>query len=112
MVSPSGDFTVFPSVDARNKNSRNYGIVMLHLAKTSGEAFPPVRTGAGDVQKWAVGWMPEEDIVVLYSSDIGTLAYKVEDAGLVRIAELSDEIHSRANELYATKYNRAAPSLN
>ena len=96
----------------RNKQSRNYGIVMLHLAKKSGEELLPVRTGAGDVQKWAVGWMPEEDIVVLYSSDIGTLAYTVDDTGLVRIAELSDDVHGRAAELYASKYNRAAPSLN
>lgn len=110
VVSPSGSYSVSASVDTKNRQSRNYAIVMLHLVGESGEEFLPVRTGAGDAQKWALGWMPTQDVVVLYSSDIGTLAYEIEDTGLVRIDKLSDDIRRRADELYSTKYDRVPPS--
>ena len=59
--------------------------------------------------KWAEGWMSDEDVVVLWSSDIGTTAYAVKGQELLRQDEVSNEIRTRARELYKSKYGVEPP---
>ena len=69
-------------------------------------------TGASDAMKWAVGWTPTEDVVVLYSSDIGTIAYDIENGQLVKIQRIDPEIRNHAERLYENKYGCCRPRAN
>ena len=98
-VSPSGDYGIYATV-----NGPSDTLVTLHLVDASGKELYATSTGVSDAMKWAEGWMPKDDVVVLWSSDIGTSAYVVDAAVLVRLSEISDEIRIRARELYESKY--------
>ncbi|MEM7432930.1 MAG: hypothetical protein AAF351_13490 [Pseudomonadota bacterium] len=80
-------------------------IVNLHLLDSSGAELSVTRSGASDVMKWAVGWLPDKDVVVVWSSDIGVLAYSVESDQLVIVEQIDGAILARAHELYDSKYH-------
>ena len=54
--------------------------------------------------KWALGWVKDKDIVVLYSSDIGTYAYAVEDGTRLVEIDTDDTIIQRGDELKKQEY--------
>ncbi|MDX2412598.1 MAG: hypothetical protein QNK34_11635 [Woeseiaceae bacterium] len=82
------------------------GLVSVHLANAEGVEKHAVQSSASDAIKWALGWMSDEDVVVLQSSDIGTTAYDIVDNRLVpRVDAFKiEEIQARAEELYAERY--------
>lgn len=108
--SPSGYYGISASVEVSDTRNPDYGIVMLHLEHTYGKEASFMRTGASTFQEWSLGWMPKEDIVVLCSSDIGTIAYQVMNRRLVPLPEITPEIQGRSNELCLEEYGVAAPS--
>ena len=81
-------------------------MVSVHLADAEGVEIYAVQSSASDAIKWALGWMSDQDIVVLQSSDIGTTAYDVIDNRLEpRVDAFKNvEIQARADELYAERY--------
>ena len=100
--SPSGDFGIFATVDSDL-------LVNIHLTDELNEEVFQLNTRASDVMKWAVGWMPGMDVVVLYSSDIGIQAYVASENQLVEVRFLDLELESHARDLYREKYGEAAP---
>jgi hypothetical protein len=55
--------------------------------------------------KWAVGWMPDHDVVILYSSDLGSRAYRIESGRFVEVEAISKEQRDQARKLYEDKYD-------
>lgn len=98
--SPSGNFGYTPSFSED-------GIVYLDLFDGSNEHIHAVRTGASVHQKWASGWHIDQDIVILYSSDIGTRAYSIKDDKLVELRSMTPDIESQATALYKQRYGSA-----
>ena len=82
-----------------------YRCLKLVLMDQAGNTLSTIQTGASHYQKWAVGWMETGAIVVLQSSDIGTLAYSIESNGFNQTS-LTLEIEARAAELNRLKYER------
>jgi hypothetical protein len=62
------------------------------------------QTDASDVQKWALTWAPPS-VLVLYSSDVGTMSYDIKDGTLVeRQATAEEKVLGRS--AYEAKYKR------
>ncbi len=58
----------------------NYHCVLLTLYNNSSKKkIDSVKTGATNDEKWAVGWYPGRDTIILNSSDIGVYAYCLSD---------------------------------
>ncbi len=103
--SPSGRYMVFAKVNRTNLNKIDYAYVIIHLTDAMGNEIQNYRTQAVDGRKWALGWMGNEDIVILQSStDVGSMAFRIENETLVKIATMSDEMIARAWALRVQKY--------
>ena len=105
VISPSGKYAISARVNRTDKNHPDYTHVVIHLTNAAETELLDVhRSRAGDVMKWAPGWMPNEDIVILQSSDVGSMAFRIENDSLVEITPISDEMSARAEILKAKKY--------
>ena len=102
--SPSGAYSVFATVNRTDKNLPDYAYVVLHLNDASGHELEVYRSRAGDANKWALGWMEGEDVVILQSYDVGSMAFQIENNVLMEIPTLSDEMIARAVALKVQKY--------
>jgi len=87
----------------------DYGIVRLHLVEKTEIEVSINRSGASTFQKWSLVWTPQEEVVVLYSSDVGAIGYKVANGQLVELIELTLDIRYRVDELYFVEYGKNAP---
>ena len=103
--SSSGDFTVAAIPRANKSDRTSWGCIRLVLMNGSGRTISAVQTDVSDFQKWAVGWMEDEDIVVIQSSDVGTQAFKASTNGLEQIST-TPEMKLRALQLKSLKYGR------
>lgn len=104
VMSPSGKHSVFATVNRTDQNRPDYAYVVIHLADTTSNELHVYRSRAGNANKWALGWMPNEDIVILQSSDVGSMAFQIENDSLVEISPISGEMAIRAEILKAEKY--------
>ncbi len=105
VASPSGAFVVAAIPNEDTTDPAKHLCLRLVLMTPTGATLSALQTGASDVQKWAVGWMETGDVVVLQSSDIGTLAFTVVSNQLDQVA-LTPPIEARAAQLKQSKYGR------
>jgi hypothetical protein len=100
--SPSGEYSIFATIE-------EVSLIKLHLTNKEGVELDTVYSGASDAMKWALGWMPSENVVVLQSSDIGTRAYDIVDNRLVAKSEAFENkrIQARAKILKSQKYGNS-----
>ena len=75
----------------------------LNIIDIHGKMLSQVQTGASAKMKWSIGWMKNQDIVVLYSTDIEIYAYKIENNTLKNIKATSVMI-SRGTQLKNLEY--------
>jgi hypothetical protein len=105
--SPSGQYGVFATVNLTDPDAADYRGVIVHLLDAEGRELASIDTNASNVHKWALGWMPDADIVVLMSADIGTRVYRVLGTGWEEVARTA-AIEARACELYEARYERVS----
>jgi hypothetical protein len=103
VASPSGDLIVAAIPSENKSDPKKYQCIRLILQSRDGGTLTAVQTSVSNGQKWAVGWMEKGDIIVLYSSDIGTQAYGVASNALNLVA-LTPDIEERAKQLKKAKY--------
>jgi hypothetical protein len=85
LISPSGNYQSTVEVAGKEAGTRrNCVSIIINDLRTNRQMR--FQTGAADTQKWAIGWSPE-DVLVLYSSDIGTYAYEVHGNAIVEKAK-------------------------
>ncbi|WP_133257081.1 hypothetical protein [Hymenobacter edaphi] len=109
--SPSGAYAVVAKVNRMHKERDDYADVKLLLLNREKQVIDSVNSKAGDASKWAAGWMPNGDTVVLYSADIGSKAWSIKDNHLREINLYADTlkcrvIMKRANALKIEKYSQ------
>ena len=102
--SSSGNYQVIVTTNRDKTDETKYLCLQLHLADAGGRELHVLQTGASNTMKWALGWMPEKDVVVLYSSDIGTTAYELTPEGRLRQVNATDQIVVRGKQLNGQKY--------
>ncbi len=78
------------------------GLVFLDISESQSAKAITIETTASDYQKWAAGWFPNSNIVLLYSSDIGTYGWQHKNSWVP--IELTWEMEKFAEKLYKTEY--------
>ena len=107
LSSPNGSLALTPSVNHSQNDPTKYLCVAFAITDSTGTRVHYVQSGASDTSKWAIGWY-DEATVVLYSSDIGTYAWKLnEDQTISEIPHpLPTELKACGDRLKAAKYDR------
>lgn len=103
--SPDGDYVVAAIPNDSKSDPTKYRCIRLILENRNGNVLSALQTSVSDGQKWAVGWMETENVIVLQSGDIGTQAYTIESNELNHI-EITPAIEIRAAELKKAKYGK------
>lgn len=102
LASPSGAFSVTTEISGDEAGPTRRLCVRLKIIDASAKSEIAFQTGASDMQKWAVAWSPSNSLV-LYSSDIGTLAYDIKGAHIVERAPDATE-QEVGRQAYEKKY--------
>ncbi len=102
LVSPSGAFSARAEISGNEAGPTRRLCVRLRVTDIPAKREITFQTGASDVQKWAVGWSPSNSLV-LYSSDVGTMAYDIKNG---QIAERMPDATEQevARKAYEQKY--------
>ena len=98
MASPSGKFKVQATVNRTERSADDYAEVVIHLIDSMDNKMVEINTGAGDANKWALGWTVEGDTIVLQSSDIGNQAWIIRDKRLFKVS-MNNTLNERAEAL-------------
>ena len=95
-----------------DEDSKNPKKIVLYLQDSSGKELHTFTTGANISAEWAVGWLNERDIVVLYGADIGIRAFEVNESKQISNlqfgpddADLKGKVAERGEWLRAQKYD-------
>ena len=107
IASPDGTMTLTPSVNQSKADPTKYLCVTFDIHDKSGGLLHNVLSGASDIQKWAIGWF-DDSTIVLYSSDIGTYAWRLADDGTISKLPhpLAAELNDYGDRIKASKYDR------
>ena len=101
--SSTGNFKIQATVYRTDNNAENYADVIIHLFDKNNKKLPELNTGAGDANKWTIGWTKSRDTIVLQSSDIGNKAWIIQNGNPSEI-KMTDELNERAEILKSEKY--------
>jgi hypothetical protein len=101
--SPTGNVEIYATVNRTDKNEDNYAEVIIHLYDKKNEKLTELNTGAGDANKWTIGWTEIGDTIVLQSSDIGNKAWILQNDEPNEI-KMTHELNERAEFLKSKKY--------
>lgn len=105
--SPNQSLIVTPSVNRSQSNPTKYLCIAFDITDVAGGRLHHVQTSASDRMKWALGWY-DDATVVLYSSDIGTYAWRLTENGTIveMTHPLPAEVAACGDRLKAGKYER------
>ncbi len=103
IVSSTGNFEIEVTVNRTDKNADNYADVIIHLFDKNNKKLTELNTGAGDANKWTIGWTELGDTIVLQSGDIGNKAWILQNEKTVEI-KMTAELNERAEFLKSKKY--------
>jgi hypothetical protein len=104
IASPSGRYKLKVDLNRDKSNKKNYNCVLLAVCDSSYKEMSTFQTGASNTMKWAVGWYPLQDTVILNSKDIGTYAYRVSADGKLMSIPVDKAIESKGEEIFRKKY--------
>ena len=102
--SPSGKYSFSTFINQSDKSSAEYGYVVIDLFDKEGNKISSLNTAISSFKKWAIGWDSSSDIIVMYTREMGTFAWRIENAQLISI-EVTDEHEKEGEKLRAEKYN-------
>jgi hypothetical protein len=100
--SPSGLLEAKTELSGPEAGSTRHHCVILKVINIQTKKEAKLQTGASDFQRWAIGWAPG-DTLILYSSDIGTYAYDLQDNALVERPITKEEMEV-GKDAYQKKY--------
>lgn len=101
--SPTGNFEIKATVNRTDQNAEDYADVIIHLFDKENKKLTELNTGAGDANKWTIGWTEHGDTVFLQSSDIENKAWILNKNKPNQI-KMTDKLNDRAEFLYSKKY--------
>ena len=102
--SPSGFYTVQTEISGDEAGPTRRLCVKLKVTEIHTKKEIVFQTGASDVQKWALGWSPD-NAVVLYSSDRGIYSYEIRD-GAIHERPANQEEQEVGRNAYEVKYGK------
>ena len=103
LVSPSNGYFLQTSVNRTDKSLKNYAYILLHLYNERGEFLHTLNTRAGDFSAWKISWDENTDTILMYSGDIGNLAFTVEEDQLIPLKEVPLSLSEKIEGLRDSK---------
>jgi len=104
LVSPSGAFSATTEISGDEAGPTRRLCVRLRVTDIVAKREVTFQTGASDVQRWAAAWSASNSLV-LYSSDIGTVAYDMKDGQIAERTPDAAELQV-GRKAYEEKYGR------
>ena len=102
VLSPSGDYHAETEISGAEAGPTRHDCVRLVVTNRKTKDIFALQTGASDFQKWAIGWSPH-NVLILYSSDIGTYAYDISGSTIKERSPSKEELKT-GKEAYHSKY--------
>jgi hypothetical protein len=99
--SSSKHYSVVAKVNRVDESRDDYADVLLYLLNENGRVIDSVNSGAGDFSSWTVGWTETGDTIVLYSGDIGSTAWSIDNDKMRQLDIKQDTLK------YASLFRRA-----
>lgn len=85
------------------------GLVYLDIKHSNTKIKDTLKTGASDYHYWASGWFNNSNILLLYSSDIGTLAWSYQNNSWVNI-DVTEKMKNFSIKMYEyVKHDKPKP---
>jgi hypothetical protein len=103
MHSPTEKYYITTYINQGDKTKADYGYVVIDLFDSDGKQITSMNTAVNSFKKWAVGWENSADIVVMYTREMGTFAWKIENDKLISIG-ITDDFEKQADKLREDKY--------
>lgn len=101
-LSPSGAYSVTTEISGNDAGPVLRLCVRLKFLNTVTKQEFVFQTRASDVQKWALAWAPGGTLV-LYSSDIGIMAYEIGN-GMISERLATEQEQAVGRRAYEIKY--------
>jgi hypothetical protein len=102
--SPSGLYSVIAEISGEEAGPTRRLCVRLKVTEVTTKKEMIFQTGASDVQKWAISWSAK-NVIVLYSSDIGTHSYIIKNGKIIEHQANEDE-KEVGRRAYEEKYGK------
>lgn len=104
LPSPSGLFKLKIDLNKDRKDKTKYDCLRFTLYDKNDKKITTLQTDASDYMKWAVGWCPHKDTILLNSRDIGTYAYHLTSDQWLDTIRLTPDLDSIADTIFFRKY--------
>ena len=82
LLSPTGKYTVYATVDRTDKSAADYADVVIHLMDNQKQLIQSVNSHVVDFNKWTLEWKENNDTLILKNSDLGDKIYFIEENNL------------------------------
>ncbi|HTJ78402.1 MAG TPA: hypothetical protein VL357_05350 [Rariglobus sp.] len=102
LISPSRTYLLTSEIAGEDAGPTKRYCVLLKVVEIATKKEIQFQTGASNTQKWALGWF-HDNILVLYSSDIGIYAYDLADGKITERLAKEDE-KEVGRDAYKKKY--------
>lgn len=102
--SPSGLYKLKIELNQDKTDKTKYHCVLLTLYDKDFNEITRLQTGVSNTMKWAVGWYPNKDTVIVNSKDIGTKAYHLTDTRRLDTITVTEDINSISENMLQKKY--------
>ncbi len=104
ILSPSGNFGLKTEINNNKQDGSKYLCVKLLLLDNADKQLSGLQTGCSDVMKWAIGWHPVNDTIIMNSRDRGIYAWRIDKSKQLISLENTSEIDSLAGIILKKKY--------
>lgn len=104
LESPSGLYKLKVDINGDKSDEKKYNCVLLTVCDSTYKYMSSLQTGASNAMRWAVGWYPSKDTVILNSKDIGTYAYRVSSEGKLVSIPVDKVIEGKGEEIFKNRY--------
>lgn len=103
-ISPSGLYSVETDVPGESAGPTRRLCIRLKIHEIPSQKTFVFQTGASNTQKWAIGWSPN-NVLILYSSDIGIYAYETRD-GIIMERPAAEDEKEIGRDAYEKKFGQ------
>ena len=102
--SPSGLYKLKIDLNKGKADKAKYDCVLLTLYDKDFKEITKLQTRASNNIKWAVGWYPNKDTIIVNSKDIGIYAYHLMDTKHLDTITVTNDTNSIAETILQKKY--------
>lgn len=110
--SPSGKYELRSTVNREITDNAAFRCIVLHVRDVgSGRELMSRQTSISERVRWVAGWMPDEDVLVVESVDVGVRAYRPSESGTWIDTTVSPAVRERAAALLTEKFPPPGPRI-